>query len=74
MINESNVLRALLNEQLSPTVDSEIFLLNKFVRMTVELFATVIYLDDNELLMPKSPIVTDTIILKVDMKLTTLWV
>ena len=71
MINEANALRTLVYEYLSPTVDSEIFLLNKFERMPVGLFVTVISLYDNELLMTKIPAVAGTIILKVDMKLTT---
>jgi len=69
--NEANVLWALINEHLSPKVDSELFLLNKFARMPVGLFVTLIYLDDNELLIAKSPAISDTIIFKVDMKLTT---
>ena len=71
MTNEANVLWALINEHLSPKVDSELFLLNKFARMPVGLFVTLIYLDDNELLIAKSPAISDTIIFKVDMKLTT---
>ena len=71
MINEANALRALVSEYLSPTVDSELFLLNKFARMPVGLFVTVISTDDNELLMTKSPAITDIILFKVDMKLTT---
>ena len=71
VINEANALRTLVYEYLSPTVDSEIFLLNKFERMPVGLFVTVISLYDNELLMTKIPAVAGTIILKVDMKLTT---
>ena len=70
LINEANILRALVNDHLSPMVDSELFLLNKFVRMTIEPFTTVISLDDNEILMTKSPTVTDTTIFKVDMNLT----
>ena len=34
-------------------------------------FVTVISLDDNELFMTKYPLITDTIIFNVDMKLTT---
>ena len=64
MTNEANVLWALINEHLSPKVDSELFLLNKFARMPVGLFVTVISTDDNELLMTKSPAITDTIIIK----------
>ena len=71
MINESNVLRALVNEYLSLTVDNELFLLNKCVRMPIEPFFTVLSLDDNDLLMTKSPAIFDIIIFKVDMKLTT---
>ena len=65
----------LINEYLSPTVDSELFLLNKFVRMSVGPFVRAMFLDDNELLMTKSSAVTDTIIFEVDMKLrpTTVW-
>ena len=70
VINEANALRDLINEYLSPTVDTELFLLNKFVRMFVGLFVTVISLDDNDLLITTSPAITDTIIFKVDMKLT----
>ena len=70
MINEANALRTLVYEYLSPTVDSELFLLNKVVRIPVGLFVTVISSDDNELLMTKSPAITDIIIFKVDMKLT----
>ena len=69
-INEADALRALVNESLSPTVDSELFLLNKFIGMPVGPFVTVISLDDNELLMMKSSTVTDKIIFIVDMKLT----
>ena len=71
VINEANASGSLVNEYLSPTVDSELFLLNKFVRMPVRLFVTEISSDDNELLMTKSPTVADTIIFKVDMKVTT---
>ena len=55
VINEANVLPAIVNEYLSPTVDSELFILNKFVRIPVRLFVTVISSDDNELLQ-QSPI------------------
>ena len=41
-----------------------------YVRMPVGPFVTVIFLDDNELLMTKSPAVIDTVIVKVDTKLT----
>ena len=71
VINEANALWALVNEYISPTVDSELFLLNKCVRLSIGSFITVISLDDSELLMTKSPAITDTIIFKEDMKLTT---
>ena len=64
MINETNVLQALVTEYLSPTVDSELFLLKKIVRMTVGPFVIVISLDDDEVIMAKIPTVTDTIIFK----------
>ena len=51
MINEANTLPALVNEHLVSTVGSEIFLLEKCVQMTVAYLVTVIYLDDNELIM-----------------------
>ena len=62
MTNEANALQALVNKYLPPTVDSELFLLNKFIGMPVGPFVTVIPLDDNELLMTKSASITDTII------------
>ena len=69
MTNEANALQALVNKYLPPTVDSELFLLNTFVRMSVGPFVRAMFLDDNELLMTKSSAVTDTIIFEVDMKL-----
>ena len=71
VINEANALRTLVKEYFSPTVDIELFLLNKFARMPVGSFVTVISLDDNKLLVTKSPAVIDTIIFRVDMKLAT---
>ena len=71
VINNINALRALVNEYLLSTVGSEMFLLNKFVRMTGGHFVTVIFLDDNDLFMIKYPPVIDTILLNIDMKLTT---
>ena len=68
VINEANVLRALVNEYLSSTIGCELFLLNKFVRMAGGHVVTVISLDDNELIITKYPPVTNTIIFKVDMK------
>ena len=68
VINEANTLRDLVNEYLSFTVGSEIFLLNKFVRMTGGCFVTVISLVDNELFMTKYPPVSNTIIFNIDMK------
>ena len=47
---------------------SELLPLNKFVRITGAPFVTVISLDDNELIMKTYPLVTNTIILKVDTK------
>ena len=75
VINEVSALQALVNEYLSPMVDSELFLLKKFVLIPVSPFVIVISLDENELLMTKSLAVTDTIVFKVDMKLitTTVW-
>ena len=71
-MNEANALHALVNEYLSPTVDSELLLLKKFVRVPVGAFVTAISLNDNELhIMTKSPTVTDAIIFKVDRKLIT---
>ena len=69
-INEADALRALVNEYLSPTVDSELFLLNKFVRMPAGSFVTVMYLDYNDLLMTNIPAVTYTFIFKIEMNLT----
>ena len=68
VIDEAKALRALVNEYLSSTVVSELFLLNKFVWITGGHFVTVISLDDNELIMTKFPPVTNIIIFKVDMK------
>ena len=64
VINEANVLQALVTEYLSPTVDSELFLLKKIIRTTVGPFVIVMSLDDNEVIMAKIPTVTDTIIFK----------
>ena len=47
---------------------SELLPLNKFVRITGAPFVTVISSDDNELIMKTYPLVTNTIILKVDRK------
>ena len=69
MINDTKALRALVNEYLSSTVDSEMFLVNKFVRVNGEYFVTVTSLDSNEQFMKKCPLVTDGIIFKVDMKM-----
>ena len=71
VVNKTNVLRALVNEYLLSTVGSDMFLLNKFVRMTGGHFVTVISLDGNELFMKKCPLVTDIIIFNIDMRLTT---
>ena len=71
VINEANVLPAIVNEDLSPMVDSELFILNKFVRMPIGLFVAVISLNDNEVLITKRPVITDTNIFKVETKLTT---
>ena len=68
LINHIKALRALVNEYLSSTVDSEMFLLNKFVRVDGGHFVTVTSLDNNELFMTKCPPVTDRIIFKVDME------
>ena len=62
---------ALVNEYLSPTVDSEMFLFNKFeLRFAGPLF-TVLSLDDNELVIVNGPSITSGIIFNVDMKLRT---
>ena len=66
-INDTNALRALVNEYLSSTVGSEMFLWNKFVRMNRGHFVTVTSLDNNELFMTKYPLVTDKIIFQVYM-------
>ena len=71
MINKDNALQAFVNEYLSSAVGSEMFLLNKFVRMTGGHFVTVISLDDNELFIIKCPSVTNKIMFNVDMKLMT---
>ena len=70
-ISKANVLRALVNEYLSPTVDNEIFLFNNFELRFTEPTFTVISLDDNELVMMNSPAITSRIIFNVDVKLTT---
>ena len=70
VINNANALRSLVNEYALSTVGSELFLLNKFVRMSGGYFVTVISLDDNELFMTKCPPDTDIILFNIDMKLT----
>ena len=67
-INDTKALRVLVNEYLSTTVGTEIFLLNKFVRVNGEHFVIVTYLDNDELFMTKCPPVTDRIIFEVDIK------
>ena len=57
---EANTLWALVKEYLSSTTGSELLLLNKFVRMTGGHFVTVISLDDDELIMTKYSLVTNT--------------
>ena len=64
MINDTNALRVLVNEYLSLTVGSEIFLWNKCVRVNRGHFVTVTSLD-NKTIHDK---ITDRIILNVDMK------
>ena len=66
VINDTKALRALVNEYLSSTVDSEIFLLNKFVRVSGGHFVIVTSLDNNELFITKCPPVTNIIIMKVN--------
>ena len=68
MINDTNALRALVNEYLPSTVGSEMFLRNKFVLMNREHFVAATSLDNNELFITKCPLVTDTIIFKVDIQ------
>ena len=68
VINNTKALWALVTEYLSSTVDSEMFLLNKFVRVTGGHFVTLTSLDNNELFIAKCPPVTDRIIFNVDMK------
>ena len=68
VINDTNALRALVNEYLSSTVGSEMFLWNKFVRVNGGHFVTVTSLDNNKLFITKYPPVTDRIIFNVDMK------
>ena len=70
MINDTNASQALVNEYLSSTVGSEMFLWNKFVRVNGGHFVTVTSLDNNELFITKCPPVTDRIIFNVVMKLT----
>ena len=68
LINDTNALRALVNEYMSSTVGSEMFLWNKFVRVNGGHFVTVTSLNNNELFITKCPPVTDRIIFNVDMK------
>ena len=68
VINDTKALLTLVNEYLSSTVDSEMFLLNKFVRVNRGHFVTVTCLDNNKLFMTKCQPVIDRIIFKVDMK------
>ena len=70
-INKANALRALVNEYLSPTVDSEMFLFNKFELRFAGPLLTVLSLDNNELVMINGPAITSRIIFNVDVKLTT---
>ena len=66
--DDTNALRALVNEYLSSTIGSEILLWNKFVSTKWELFVTVTSLDNNELFMTKGPHFVDTIMFKIYMK------
>ena len=68
VINDTNALRALVNEYLPSTVGSEMFLRNKFVLMNRKHFVAATSLNNNKLFMMKYPLVTDTIIFKVDIK------
>ena len=70
-IGKANILRTLVNEYFSPSVDSEMFLFNKFELRFAGPTFTVIYLDDNELVMINVPEITSRIIFNVDMKLAT---
>ena len=58
LINDTNALRARVNEYLPSTVGSEMFLWNKVVRVNGGHFVTVTSLDNNELFMTKCPLVT----------------
>ena len=69
-MNKANALRALVNEYFSPTVDSEMFLFNKFELRSAGPTFTVISLDDNELVIMNGPAITSINNFKVDMKLT----
>ena len=68
VINDTNALRALVNEYLSSMVGSEMFLWNKFVRVNGGHFVTVTSLVNNELFMTKFPPVTDRTVFNVYMK------
>ena len=70
-MNKANALRALVNEYLSPTVDSEMFLFNKFELRFAGPLLTVLSLDNNELVMINVPSITSRIVFNVDMTLTT---
>ena len=57
-ISKANALRALVNEQLSHTVDSEMFLFNKFELRFAGPLLTILSLDNNELVMINGPVIT----------------
>ena len=68
VINNTKALWALVTEYLSSTVDSEMFLWTKFVRVNGGHFVTVTSFVNNELSMATYPPVTVRIIFKVHMK------
>ena len=59
MISEAKTLRFLVKMYLLSTTGSNLFLLNKFVRMIGVYFVIVVSFDDNELIIAKCPPVTD---------------
>ena len=69
VINDTKALRTLVNEYLSSTVDSEMFLFNKFELRFAGPLLIVLSLDNNELVMINGPAITSRIIFNVDMKL-----
>ena len=71
IINDTNAFRALVNEYLSSTGGSGLFLWNKLVQTKRRHFITVSSLNDSELLMTKCRHFKGRIIFNIVMKLTT---